>query len=161
MKGNNIVVEANPRGKFVEGTVSGTPYPGTIMQVKAATEPVGGRFTYEAYNRDADGNRPLGPLYILREDQLQGKAATSAYADGDRAFLYCPLPGDEVNILVSAAGTSTGDSLAIGDLLIPNDGDGTCVATTGSPEIEPFVVMETTADVTVTGSLVWCRYTGY
>jgi hypothetical protein len=160
-KGNCIVVESNPRGKFCEGIVSGTPYPGTIMQIKAATEPVGGRFTYEAYNRDADGNRPQGPLYILREDMLQGKAATAAYADGDRCFLYCPLAGDELNVLVSAAGTSTGDSKAIGDLLIVNDGDGTCVSTTGGPESEPFVVMETVADVTSTGTLVWVRYTGY
>ncbi|MCK9570500.1 hypothetical protein M0R72_16250 [Candidatus Pacearchaeota archaeon] len=160
-KGNCIVVEANPRGKFCEGIVSGTPYPGTIMQIKAATEPVGGRFTYEAYNRDADGNRPQGPLYVLCEDKLQGKAATAAYADGDRCFLYCPLAGDELNVLVSAAGTSTGDSQAIGGLLIVNDGDGTCVATTGSPESEPFVVMETTSDVVAAGTLTWVRHTGY
>lgn len=158
-QGNEIIVTAVPRGVFLEGIVSGTPKPGTVMQVKAATEPVEGAYTWEVYNPDADGNQRL--IAVLLPDQLQGKLATDAYVDGDRCFLYCPIPGEELNMLVAAAGTGTGDSQAIGDLLIVNDGDGLLIATTGSPESEPFMVMETLSDVVAAGTLCHCMYTGH
>lgn len=158
-KGNEIVVSNEPRGRFMEGIVSGTPSPGTVMQIKAATEPIGGRLTWEAYNADADGDQRL--MAVLLPDWLQGKVNTDAYADGDRCFLYCPLPGDELNMLVSAAGTGTGDAMAIGNLLIVNDGDGLLIATTGTPESEPFIVLETVADVAAAGTLTHVMFTGF
>lgn len=162
-KGNEIIVSANPRGVFLEGVVSGTPLPGTIMQIKAATaaDAHTGRMTYEAYNRDADGDRPQGPIMVLLPDQLQGRLRSTAYADGERCFLYCPLPGEELNVLWSASGTGTGDSVAVGDLAIVNDGDGLLIDTTGSVESEPFVALEAVSDVTSAGTLVWSMFTGY
>lgn len=158
-KGNEILVTAQPRGRFLEGIISGTPSPGTVMQIKEATEPVGGRHTWEVYDAAADGNQRL--IAVLLQDTLQGKIATDAYEDGDRCFLYCPLPGDDMNMLVTASGTSTGDSQAIGDLYIVEDGTGMLIATTGTPEAEPFVCLETVSDVTAAGTLVWCMFTGY
>ena len=157
---DSILLEGEPKGKRIEGYIDGsTPKPGTVMQLKAATEPVNGRHTWEVYNRDADGNRPQGALAVLLEDHLQGKDDDDAYADGDRCFLYVPAPGDELRMLVANI-AGTGDSFAIGDLLIVNDGDGKLIATTGSVESEPFTVMETVAALTA-DTLVHCMFTGY
>ncbi|MFA5056513.1 MAG: hypothetical protein WC485_00230 [Opitutaceae bacterium] len=158
-KGNEIVLSANPKGVYLEGIVSGTPKPGTVMQIKAATAAVGGRHTWEVFNADADGNQRL--IAVLLPDNLQGKTATDAYVDGDRCFLYCPIAGEELNMLVAAAGTGTGDALAIGALLIVNDGDGILIATASTPESEPFIALEAVADLVAAGSLVHCMYTGH
>lgn len=160
-KGNEIIVSAEPMGRFLEGIISGTPSPGTVMQVKAATEPVNGRHTWEVYNAAADGNQRL--IAVLLPDRLQGKLATDAYADGDRCFLYCPIAGEELNMLVTDVNTGTSDSFAIADILIVDDGTGKLIATTGTPESEPFICLETYADPTSTQTdfLLWCMFTGY
>ena len=158
MTGSKILLAANPRGMFIEGTVYGTPYPGTLMTIKAATEPTGGRYTWEPYNRDADGDRAV--VAVLLEG-FSGKSYATAYADGERCQVYCPVAGEEMNVLVSASGTGTGDSVAIGDLLIPVDGTGVLIKTTPTPEIEPFLCLETSADVVAAGTLLHCIYTGH
>lgn len=157
MLGSVILLESNPRGHFMEGSVYGTPYPGTLMTVKAATEPVSGRYTWEPYNTDGNGTRQL--IAVLLEP-FHGASYATAYATGERCRLYIPVPGDELNVLVSASGTGTGDSIAIGGLLIPVDGTGVLIATTGSPEIEPFMSLETAADVVAAGTLLHCVFTG-
>ena len=156
--GNEIVI-SSPYGRKVEGIISGTPKPGTVMQIKAATAAVGGRLTWEVYNAAADGDQRL--IAVLDIDHLQGKISTDAYVDGQHGFLWVPLPGDELNMLVSAPGTGTGDAIAIGDLFMVNDGDGLLVDTTGSPESEPFQAIEAVSDVVSTGTLVACVYTGH
>lgn len=158
MLGSVILLESNPRGHFIEGSIYGTPYPGTLVTIKAATEPVGGRLTWEPYNRDADANRALVAVLL---EPFNGASYATAYATGERCRIYIPVPGDELNMLVSAAGTGTGDAVAIGALLIPVDGTGLLIATADSPEMEPFQCMETTSDVTSTGTLVHCIFTGY
>jgi hypothetical protein len=158
MQGNKILLASNPRGLFIEGTVSGTPLPGTLMTIAAATEPVGGRPTWEAYDRAADGDRAL--VAVLLEG-FSGATYADAYTDAERCQVYIPAAGEELNVLVSAAGTGTGDAMAIGDLLIVVDGTGLLIATTGSPESEPFQVMETLADVVAAGTLTHCIYTGH
>lgn len=160
-KGNNIIVSDDPKGRIINGYVDGTPLPGTIMQIKAATEPVGNRFTWEAFNRAADGDRPQGPIAVLLEDVISGKTKDDAYVDGDPCRMYCPLPGDMLNVRWSATGTGTGDSVAIGDLAVVNDGDGLLIDTASTPESEPFVALETVADVVAAGTLVWSMFTGY
>ena len=158
MKNSVILLEGNPRGHFMEGTIYGAPYPGTLMTVKAATEPTAGRFTWEPYNTDGNATRQL--IAVLLEG-FSGAIYNTIYVTGTRCRLYIPVPGDELNMMVSAAGTGTGDAIAIGDLLIPVDGTGLLIATTGSPEIEPFMCLETTADVPATGTLTHCIFTGY
>lgn len=157
---NVIVVSAAPAGRFLEGHISGTPKPGTLMQIKAATEPKNGRFTWEVFNQASDGIRGL--IAILLEDDLQGKGIDDAYVDGSRCKLYCPIPGDELLVRVAAPGTGTGDSFAIGAKLMADDGTGLFVASTGAAVgSEPFVVTETAADVVSTGTLVQVMFTGY
>ena len=154
-----IVLSAAPAGRFLEGILSGTDKPGTVMQLKAATEPVAGKFTWEAYNRSADGEQPQGPLAILLEDALQGLLVTTAGVTATQRRFYVPIPGDELQVLLlNIAGT--GDAFAIGDILTVNDGDGKMIATTGSPEMEPFVVAETLTAITA-DTLCHVFYTGY
>lgn len=163
-KGSEIIVSADPKGKFSECIISGTPKPGTIM-AKKTTDTVGGRFTYEpAGTTAASGSRGMSadgdriPIAVLLPDHLQGKLATDAYADGDRGFLYFPTPGEDLNVLkMDVAGT--GDDLAIGDKLIVDDGTGKVLLSAGSPESEPFECNETVTDPTA-DQLIWVTYTG-
>ena len=159
-RGNRIVLSENPRGRFLEGTITGTPLPGTIMQLDTTAVDGNGRHTWVVFNRDDDGDRPVGPLAVLTE-KGEGFDFDTAYVTGDRGFLYVPLPGDELNLRWSEAGTGTGDAVAVGDLAIVDDGTGLLVDTTGTPQSEPFVAMEAVTDVTSTGTLVWCMATGY
>ncbi len=158
-KGNDILLnDIEPKGVYKEGIISGTPKPGTVMQVKAATEPINGRPTWEVYNADSDGDRRM--IAVLLPDRLQGKLASEAYVSGEHGFLYVPQAGEELNMLVAAAGTGTGDSIAIGDMLMVDDGTGILLAES-SPQAEPFQCLETIADLVAAGSLVHVQYTGY
>jgi len=157
--GNEIIITADPRGVFLEGIVYGTPLPGSCMQIKSGTAAVGGRLTYEAFDAGLDGDRRL--IAVLLADSKRGGTADTALVSGDRCELYCPIAGEELNMRVSAAGTGTGDSVAVADLLIVNDGDGLLIATTGTPESEPFIAIEAITDVVSTGTLVACIYTGH
>lgn len=160
-RGKQIIVTANPRGVFMEGVINTgeTPKPGTIMQLDPTQTMVGGRHVWKIYNRDADGNRPAGPYIVLLEDKLRGKTITDAYAAGDRAFGYVPLPGEEINLLHLNV-TGTGDDVALGDLLIVDDTTGKVLVTTGSPESEPAMALEALTDPTA-DELLWCIWTGY
>ncbi len=155
---NAIILSGQPRGVFKEGTISGSaPKPGILVQVKAAVEPVGGRFTYELFDGAADGEQTT--VLMLLADELQGKTVDQAYVDGDQIFMYVPHPGEEMQVLLENI-AGTGDAFAIGDKLMVNKGTGKFVATTGSPESEPFIVLETLAALTA-DTLVRAEYTGY
>ena len=156
-KGNEIIVSADPKGTFMEGIVSGTPKPGTCMQITAGTAAVGGRFTWEVYNTSADGEQRA--VAVLLPDSDQGQLATTAYVTGARCFLYFPLPGEELNMLMADV-SGTGDDHTIGEVLMIDDGTGKLVTTTGSPESEPFISLEATTDPTA-DALHWCMFTGY
>lgn len=165
-RGTEIIVSADPRGHFVEGVIAAgeAPKPGQIVQIQPATDLVGGRHTWEIYNADADGGRPKGPFIVLLPDRLQGRTETAAYAAGERAFGYVPLPGDELNLLLAdvTAGTGTGATAdhTKGEMLIVDDTTGKMIATTGSPETEVAMLLETVNDV-IADQLVWVIWTGY
>lgn len=163
-RGNKIIVSANPRGVFMEGVIGSglTPKPGTAMQVQPATSLVGGRHTFELYNADGDGGRPKGPILILLEDSLQGRDATTAYAAGDRAFVYTPLAGEELNLLLGdVSGTGTGSDFTKGDMLTIDDTTGEFIKSmTTSVEIECAQILETLTDQTA-DVLGWSYWTGY
>lgn len=160
-RGNCIVVIADPKGNFLEGYIAAgqTPKPGTVMQIDPSVSLRGGRHTWTVFTRDADGDHPKGPLAILREDKKLGRTATEAYAAGDRCELYCPLPGDELNMILGDVG-GTGDDHALGELLIVDSTTGKLVATTGTPECEPFLLLEAVTDP-VADTLAWVMFSGY
>lgn len=161
-KGNNIIVSSPTRGVFLEGIVSGTPKPGTVMQVVAATEPVNGRFTWEAYNQSWDAQPSL--VAVLLPNYLTGGIATTAFTSGERCQLYCPAMGEELNMIIEdVAGTSATSDYAIGDRLEINDGSGKLQdASTGTTRnySVPFILLETITDTTA-DYLAHVMYTGH
>lgn len=155
----SIIVSGEPRGNKIPVVIDGTPKPGTIMQIKAATAKEGGKYTAEVYNRDASGNNPQGPIMVLVENYLAGGTINTAYADGDWAWCYCPIPGDELLCLVkNIAGTET---FAIGDIMIPEDGSGLLIDTASTPEVEPFILLEADTTVWSADTLMHVMFTGY
>ena len=155
-KGSSIVLAANPRGVFLEGNITGTDKPGTVMQLDVSEAEDNGRWTWENFDA-TDGNQRL--IAVLLPDIYQGKLATDAYVTGTRCFLYVPVAGEELNMIILDI-SGTADDFAIGDLLIVDNATGKLIATTGSPESEPFVCLETITDPTA-DTLTRCLYTGY
>ena len=156
-KGNKIVAAAQPKGRWLDVIVDGTPKPGTLMEITPATEPVNGRPHVRVYQPGTDGDRRA--VMILCEDELQGVPATTAYTDGYMGRVYFPAMGEEINVLAKNI-AGTGDLFAIGDLLIPDTGTGLFIVTTGTPEMEPFQVIETVAAITE-DTLICAIYTGH
>ena len=159
-QGNKIIVTASPKGYIFGGIIvtGETPKPGTIMQIDPTVARTGNRWQVKAYNRDADGDRPAGPFCVLLEDNKQGKRATDAYAAGDYCELYCPLPGDELNLLFFNQ-SGTADDITKGDLLIVDDGTGKVFKTTGTVETEPAMALEAITDPTA-DQLLWVVWSG-
>lgn len=150
MKGNDIILNASTLKK-VEGIISGTPKPGTMMQVKAATVAIGGRLTYEIYAPAAGDGAPR-ELLILDIDYLQGKTVSDAYVSGTRGFLYALRTGDEVNVRkadISGTGSATED-VAVGDRFLIVDGTGmiskVAVGVVNAGAVYPFTAQETFVD---------------
>jgi hypothetical protein len=161
-RGSDIIVTADPKGRWIEGKldIGITPKPGTILQIKASSGiDNNGRFTFELYNADADGGRPKGPWLILDMDSLRGINQTTAYAAGDAVRCYVPMPGEEFNLLLADI-SGTADDHTKGEMLIVDDTTGLLIATTGSPETEPFQLLETIIDPTA-NQLVHVIFTGY
>jgi len=155
-----ILLTPAPAGRFLEGILNDDAgngiYPGTCMEMDAAVEPIGGKHTWQPFS-GTSGHRKV--IAVLLENEMVGKTCSDAISDAQRIRMYVPIPGDELLVLVSATGTGTGDSIAIGDKLILANG-GTIIATTGTPEAEPFEAMETMSDVVAAGTLTHVMATG-
>lgn len=155
---NSIVVSSAPAGHFLEGYITDDAIkPGTHMERDPDAPEVGGRFGYRRYQSGTDGARAT--ILILLEDALQGRTMETAYNENDRIFLYSPEMGDEMNVLVDDI-DGTADDIAIGDKFIVDTETGRLIATTGSPESEPWEAMEAVSNPTA-DHLVFMRYTGH
>ena len=154
MIGSKIIASAEPRGHYEGVIISGTPLPGTVMEIVPSTLPVNGRFTYRACTR---ANGAKGGHPVLLEDEEQGMLPTTAYVSGTRGKVYWPMAGEELNMLVNySAGTGTAGEYNVGDALsIQND--GVLIATTGTSA--PFQLLEFIGIMT-TDSLMLCKYLG-
>lgn len=156
--GNEIVLSVPPKGAFFEGKISGTPKPGTVMQVKSGVEMELGRFTFEVYNQASDGTR--AGIFVLLPDHLQGKTADDAYVDGSRGFLYAPVMGEELNMRIQdQSGTGATSDYLIGDRLMVDDGTGLLIDDSTGGSV-PFVLLETITDLTA-DYLAHVQYTGH
>lgn len=157
MKGSMILVTPNPGGRFIEGRVkaSTTVYPGTHLQISSYDE-VSGRPEFTLWDGTADGERDID--YVALDDPLQGRIHSTAYSGGENVRVYCPEQGDELNMaLQDVAGTA--DAHTAGEKLIVDKGTGELIATTGTPESEPWRLLEDVAAPTAR-TWAWCRYTG-
>ena len=162
MKGTRILITSKPRGVFIDGYIHGTPKPGTVMQLKAATNPVANVFTWKVFDADADGNQRI--VAVLLEKDQEGKTCDDAYVSGDMGRVYCPVMGEELNMRVAdvaGTGTSGTEAKAIGDLMMVEDGTGLLIDTSGTPESEPFVLLEPQLEPIGAEALLRCMYTGY
>ncbi len=141
MQGTEIELTNEPRGRFLEGIVSGTPVPGVAMQFVLGVAAVNGGMTYQVYSPSADGDPRL--MAILLEDHLQGKTYLDAYVTGTRCFMYCPLPGDEMNIQVpSQQGTGSANAYTVGERLIAQHNTGAFIVESTSSVHAEFTSME-------------------
>lgn len=175
--GNKIIVSANPKGRFLEGylidTGSPTPAPGIVMGIESGVALVDGRMTWEPFGATAasgnngvaaDGDQRL--IAILLPDELQGKSSTAAYPASTatvptRIFMYCPLPGEEFNMIIQdIGGTGADQDFAIGDQLIVDNGTGKLLVAAGSDESEPFQCLEAVVDLAA-DYLSHVIFTGY
>lgn len=156
MRGNRIVVCADPKGMYEWGYIATAEKPGTIFQRDASVALKHGKHTYKVYQPGADGENPLGGYWVLCEDLYQGKLATEAYAAGDFAKLYSPRMGEELNLLVAnLAGTA--DDHALNEKMMVDTGTGKLIATTGSPEDEVAQLLEAITDPTA-DTLAWVQW---
>lgn len=138
-----IILTVQPRGVFHEGTLVGAVTPGMAVELTSAV-PVGGRPSWQAFS-EADGTRGL--LAIATPDLLQGRTKDDAYKDGERVFVYCPAPGEEMNLRVdSAVGTGTSAAMPPGTLL--RKGQGGLFESTATASEAVAVVSENFEDDT-------------
>lgn len=160
--GNNIILTPEPRGRRFEAVLDSDMKPGTCVQFKAGeAEDGGGRLTVEPYNAAASGVPQQ--VMILDADFQQGKTADDTLLAGKRVFVYCPLPGDELNMLVQdQSGTGATSDYSIGDPLKIEDTTGLLIdgalGTLGYSN--PFTVMENYADMSADTRL-HVMFTGY
>lgn len=160
MKGNEIIVSANPRGRLEEGIITGTPHPGDVLEIVPGVAQIEGRFTFRQVTR-ATGSK--GPNCVLLHDPDQGGTNLTQYASGSHVQVYWPMAGDELNMRVTdKAGTTVGNSIAIGDLLSVETGTGHVVPLESFGYASaPFQALEAVVGSTVSADyLLWVHYFG-
>ena len=157
MRGNEIVLSAQPQGKFEEGFINNAVAPGICMEIVPGVGMVGGRARWRPTTRAAGAS---GAIVVLREDRLQGFTQTSVYAIGTVCFLYWPIAGEELNMQVEVPGTGTGTITSIGQRFsVAGDGSGALTLAAGT--WAPFSCKEAAIDLAAPGAeLVWVQFLG-
>jgi hypothetical protein len=109
MIGVKILKQSPPCGVRVSGIIIGTPLPGTLVTPVPGQGPtVSGRMQWQPLTPSADFSPfPQPGAFVLLEDELQGKTYKDPYVSGTRCFIYAPLTGEELNMLVTQPGTGT------------------------------------------------------
>lgn len=156
--GADIVLAVPPKGQFIGGYLSGVLKPGTQLTIKANIAPICGNFTWEAYETASGADGDPRVCAILCPDDLQGKSALDAYADGDFApKIYFPLPGEYCNVLVAGQpGTGSANAFFIGTRLIPQHATGKQIAATLSTQLAQWQCLEHIDEIPNTDTLVFC-----
>lgn len=161
-RGTQVIVSTEPHGRFMEGIISGTPLPGTFMEMTTANITAGqGRFTWQAYSGrgGTDGAREL--ISILDADWDQGQTFSVAYVTGTRCFMYVPLAGEEFNCVVEDVGGTAANAYTIGQYLMVA-GDTAKLEATSGPTLglmDNFQSLEAPTAPLVSYHM-WVRYLG-
>lgn len=156
-RGSKVILSADPKGRFIEGIVYGTPKPGTCMEIRTAFYQ-GNRHLWQVYSPGTDGYKQA--VVVLLEDDDQGKLIDDAYVSLTRCFLYAPIAGEELNMLfLDVAGTA--DDWAALAFATVDSGTGKLVAAAGSDadHMKPFQILTAITDPTA-DFLAPCMYTG-
>lgn len=104
-----IVLKGKAKGHHEEGLISTTGVPGMHVTLQS-----NGQY---AKSPETSAELVKRGIFILKEDDLQGKTINDAYAIGDLVFLYKPISGDHLNLLVKS-----GQNIAVGDLIVAEGG---------------------------------------
>jgi len=153
------------RGVTEQVKVVGTPKPGTVMEIKPSTDPVGGVFSYQAYGTQAasdgqyvaaDGDKKA--IAVLMEKDDEGKTYDDAYADGDYGWVYFPAMGEQMNMRLEDV-SGTGDDHIISEEMMVDNGTGKLISADSDAEAHPFTLLEAETDPTA-DSVLWCRFNG-
>lgn len=147
-RGQVIIISTQPRGKFMDVVISGTPVPGTCMEIMASFYQ-NGNHQVRVYQPGTDGERRA--VMVLLEKNLVGANITDAYTDGENGRVYFPIAGEELNMLVkNETGTASTDEFADLEMATIDSGTGKLVrsALSGTPEMEPFQALGALSDVT-------------
>jgi len=88
-RGNKIVLTADPKGVFLEGIVSGTPKPGTSMEMVPITGAfyAGGRHQYRVNTSGTNGKRNLVAILLA----VLAKSMSDSVAQGAIGLPKIPL----------------------------------------------------------------------
>lgn len=166
--GNRIVISEQEHGHRTEGIISGTPKPGTCVLLKNVAVQNGKTWTWEPFGATAasgnngvaaDGDQRM--IAVLDVDYLQGRIATTAYANEERVPIYFPVPGEELNMIFqNISGTGDDQDVVIGDQLMVDDGTGKLLVADNNAEAEPFQALEALTDVAA-DVLLRVMFTGY
>jgi hypothetical protein len=112
------------KGHHDEGTTDAEVYPGEAVRMAAD-----GNYDPETLAPDVAAGRGL---MIAKEDALQGKTVAQAYAATDKLFIYTPIPGDHIHVLVK-----TGEDIDVGDYLdVEGSGSGKFIEVASSATAE-------------------------
>ncbi|MBU1067246.1 hypothetical protein KKE60_05635 [Patescibacteria group bacterium] len=107
---NTIVLRG--KGHHDEGEADAAISPGEAVRLAAD-----GCWDPETLAADVAAGRGI---VLAKENALEGQTVDDAYADGDILFLYYPIPGDVVHVLVKL-----GEDIDVGDYLdVEGSGSG-------------------------------------
>jgi len=171
MLGNEIIVSTiYERVMQTECTIVGTPYPGTFMTLVPAVSPIGGymannapttgvgRFSWQAYAPygGLDGQKSTLTALLL-PDYDQGMLPTTQYVNGQRGYLYFPLPGAQFNALVAEVPISgTADNHVIGDTMAIQWGTGILERDPTLAKNKDVAQLLETINAIAVNTLMWC-----
>lgn len=159
MRGSQIIVSGSPKGTFLEGTIQGTNlYPGIAVSVVLGVAADGsGNMTWQPLTSTSFLDPRLKA--ILLNDDNQGFIYSVAYITGTRCKIYCPLPGEDMNLCVAAqVGTGSANAYTVGERLAPSNSTGQFTNSSVSSSSNAWATVMEHIDITadVVG-WVWCK----
>lgn len=157
-RGNTIIVSGHFQGRKMTGKITGTPKPGTVMQIDVSeTIDANNRFTWEVFTA-TDGVRPFSGCPVLLEKPGSSFLMTRAYVTTEECQVYYPLHGDELNMIVADDASTTTEDHLFGDKYMVDSGTGKLI-NPSSEESEPFTGLEAVTNQ-ADDYLMHCLYTG-
>lgn len=143
-----IVLRGN-QNHHIEGTLSTTAKPGMHVTLQSSGN----------YARSPETTAELvkyGSSLVVKEDALQGKTVNDSYNNGDRVFMYVPVAGDVLNLLIKS-----GQNISVGDNIIAEGGgSGLFIKSDGTHAAYKFRALESSGGVLGADTLLACLFTG-
>ena len=140
---NTIVLKG--KGHHDEGVADGAIKPGCAVELAAD-----GKYDEQS---SAQAAALKGGLKIAKEDALQGKTITDAYAATDVVFFYTACPGDHLHVLVKS-----GEDIDVGDkLVVEGGGSGLFVKSAGTETKFQLEALEDSGGALAANGHLKCR----